>query len=100
MVKWYATLVAYHVPVRRYVYRYGGTDPYPYNEVIPRKSRMSAGFPVVSHRTLWDVYGDINIVYKRKEGGYGLILPKGNGKHEKLTAPTATEKVNETVALE
>lgn len=44
--------------------------------------------------------GDINIVYKRKEGGYGLILPKGNGKHEKLTAPTATEKVNETVALE
>ncbi|KAF3789212.1 Ribosome-binding factor [Nymphaea thermarum] len=44
--------------------------------------------------------GDINIVYKRKEGGYGLILPKGNGKHEKLTAPTATGKVNETVALE
>ncbi|CAN6466252.1 unnamed protein product [Victoria cruziana] len=42
--------------------------------------------------------GDINIVYKRKEGGYGLILPKGNGKHEKLTAPT--EKVNKTVSLE
>lgn len=28
--------------------------------------------------------GDINIVYKRKNGGYGLIVPKGGGKAEEI----------------
>ena len=30
--------------------------------------------------------GEINVVYRRKDSGYGLIIPKADGSSEKLEA--------------
>lgn len=43
--------------------------------------------------------GEINILYRRKNGGYGLIIPKGDGRLEKLEK-LATEPVRESSVAE
>ncbi|KAL6005792.1 Ribosome-binding factor psrp1, chloroplastic [Asimina triloba] len=42
--------------------------------------------------------GEINIVYRRKDGGYGLIIPKGDGRVEKVEPPTAEPGKQPSVA--
>jgi len=43
--------------------------------------------------------GEINIVYKRKAGGYGLIIPRGNDEAERLE-PLVVERARESSLAE
>ncbi|XP_039122986.1 ribosome-binding factor PSRP1, chloroplastic [Dioscorea cayenensis subsp. rotundata] len=45
-----------------------------------------------------DETGEINILYKRKDGGYGLIIPKEDGKVEKLEKLAADSMREPSVA--
>lgn len=42
--------------------------------------------------------GEINIIYKRKAGGYGLIIPKGNGEAAKLETLTVEQDRQHSLA--